>query len=104
MVADNILLLSLVTELPAPQEKLGLRGYSHRVLVLQPDRAMKWCSGSSLHRANDTAAFPFRRRSHQTSLCSILSRKSGQSHYPPWQNGESEGDLLPAGLQGRTGY
>lgn len=89
---------------PLGRKNSGLRDTITASLAPWPDGTMKQCCLPNLHRADNGASLSFRRRSHQATICSILPRQPGQSHHSPWQNGQSEGDFLPAGLQGRAGY
>lgn len=91
------------TKLPPGRKSSGVRGTVTVSLAPEPGGALKWCLLPHPHR-NSCAAFSSRRRSRQTAVCPVLPRQPGQSHHPPWKDGESEGDFLPAGLQGRAGY
>lgn len=63
-----------------------------------------WCFLPSLLTADDNISCSHRRRSGQTTVCTVFPWQPRQPHDPSWKNGKSEGDFLSASLQRRAGY
>lgn len=63
-----------------------------------------WCFLSSLLKTDDNISCSYRRRSSQTTVCTVFPWQPRQPHDPPWKNGKPEGDFLSASLQRRAGY
>lgn len=104
LVANNIVSLRFwLLSSPFQRKSSGL-GDSHHILGSLPRRYLELVFHTRSPQDDYWCCFSYRRRSHETTVCSVLPRQLSQSHHPPWQNGESEGDFLPAGLQGRAGY